>query len=177
MTLDVAEALLSCGELRREEIPAVAADLLETGTDTATVRELAGLTAAELSVAHELLRRVLREMGRRTPTPDLAAKRIARHLASRAVTEGANLRALAAEGARLAVALDYHSELMPFYKADDEYDSPGIWTRADVDRELLRHARGLLGQSRPMPSNKPLHLSAAARLRSWLEAIANGRRR
>jgi len=43
MTLEVAEALFAIGELRREDIPALATDLLEGGTDTRIVRELAGL--------------------------------------------------------------------------------------------------------------------------------------
>ena len=146
MKLEVAEALLYCGELRREELPAIAVELLEAGTDTPTVRNLAGLTAAELSEAHDLFRHVLRELGRGTPTRGTAATAIARHLASLAVTPGASLRRVAADGARLAIALDYHAALMPFYIADDEYDCPGIWTRGDVDEELLREAKMLLEQ-------------------------------
>src|SRR5687768_13395215 len=61
MTLDLAQALLFC-ELPREEIPPLAAELLESGTDTRMIRELAGLTGSELSQAHDLLRRVLLEM-------------------------------------------------------------------------------------------------------------------
>ena len=149
MTFELAEALLSCGELRREEIPLVAAGLLEMGIDSPTVRELAGLTGVESSQAHDLFRRVLQEMGRSTPTLNQAARIIARDLASRAVAKGANLRGLAASGARLAAALDYHTDLMPFYVADDQYDDSGMWVPADVDQELLRHARSLLGATPP----------------------------
>jgi hypothetical protein len=146
MTIELAEALLCCGELRREEIPAVAADLLEAGTDTPSVRELAGLVGLDLSRAHDLLRRVLQEMNRPTPTRDEVATIIARDLAARVVAEGANLKGLAASGARLAVALDYHSDLMPFYVADDEYDDPGMCPSSDVDQELVRYAKSLLAR-------------------------------
>lgn len=144
MTLDLAEALLCCGELRREDIPPVAMELLERGTDTPTVRELAGLTDGELSRAHDLLRRVLHELGRSCPSSDQMARIIARALASQALERGANLRGLAASGARYAVALEYHRDLMPFYVADDEYDDPNIWPPAAVDEELVGYAKSLL---------------------------------
>ena len=114
MNLDLAKALLFCGELRREEIPPLAMALLESGTDTPTVRELAGLTDGELARAHELLRRALQEMGRSCPSSDHVARTIARALASQVIVGGANLRAVAASGARYAIALDYHRDLMPF---------------------------------------------------------------
>jgi hypothetical protein len=144
MTLDLAEALLCCGELRREDIPPVAMELLESGTDSPTLRELAGLTAGELSRAHDLLRRVLHELGRSCPSSDRMARTIARTLASQAVERGANLRGLAASGARYAIALDYHRDLMPFYMADDEYGNPNIWSGAEVDQDLVRYAKSLL---------------------------------
>ena len=148
MTLDLAEALLCCGELRREEIPPVAMALLESGTDSPTIRELAGLTAGELAKAHDLLRRVLHEMGRSCPSSDQVARIIARALASQAIESGANLRGLAASGARYAIALDYHRDLMPFYVADDEYDAPDIWAKGGVDQDLVQYAKSLL-ESKP----------------------------
>ena len=42
---------------------------------------------------------------------------------------------------------------MPFYVADDEYDLPEFWKRADVDRELIEYARLLLGNEPNAPSN------------------------
>jgi hypothetical protein len=93
MTLDLAEALLCCGELRREEIPPVAMALLDGG-------------------------------------------RLSR--------EARTLRGLAASGARYAIALDYHRDLMPFYVADDEYDSPDIRLKAGVNQDLVRYPKSLL---------------------------------
>jgi hypothetical protein len=145
MTIDVTEALLFHAQLRREEIPAIAVALLETGTDTPTLRRLAGLTASELSEAHDLFRRILQELGRRPPTVDEAAKTVARYLASLALAERTNLRQLAADGARLAAMFNYHNALMPFLQADDEYDLPEYSIRAEVDRELVEYARILLG--------------------------------
>ena len=143
MTLEVGEALLSCGELRREEIPGLAVQLLESGIDSPIVRELAGLSGEELYGAHDLFRRVLSEMGRSSPRSDQAARILARDLAAQ-VVGGGNLRGLAASGARYAAALDYHRDLMPFYVADDEYDDPGMWPPAAVDQELIRYARSVL---------------------------------
>ena len=144
MTLDVAEALLLCGELRREQIPPIAADLLEAGHDTATIRKLAGLCAAELMEAHDLLRQVLKELGRQPPSRDEAAEEVARHLAREALVPGANLRRVAAYGARLAVSFGYHRKLMPFYAADDEYELPDIWPHPEVDRHVVEYARTLV---------------------------------
>lgn len=64
----------------------------------------------------------------------------------RAIAEGANLRGLAASGGRLAAALAYHTDLMPFYVADDEYD--GMWVLAHVDQDLFRCVRRLRATSR-----------------------------
>jgi len=75
--LDVADALFSRGELRREQIPAVAMALLEAGRDTPSLRVLAGLGAAQMDDAHDLFRKMLVEMGRRTPTLDEAAVTVA----------------------------------------------------------------------------------------------------
>jgi hypothetical protein len=61
------------------------------------------------------------------------------------LSNGADLRRLATEGARLAVAFDYHEDLMPYYRADDEYDIPGWKDRVEVDAELVESARRLLG--------------------------------
>jgi hypothetical protein len=69
------------------------------------------------------------------------ARIIARNLASQAVERGANLRGLAASGARYAIALDCHRDLMSFYTADDEYDDPNIWPEAEVDQCLVRYAK------------------------------------
>lgn len=146
MDLEVAVALISCGELRRERIPALAAELLEAGTDTPVVRELAGLAEAELDRAHELFRKVMAELGLSMPSRAEAAETVARHVASIAMKPGANLRGLAAEGARLAIAFEYHDALMPFYVAHDEYDMPGFYTQADVDERLLSYAKSLLGK-------------------------------
>ena len=33
---------------------------------------------------------------------------------------------------------------MPFYVADDEYDDPDMWRRAEVDHDLVRYAKSLL---------------------------------
>jgi hypothetical protein len=131
--------------LPREEIPDIAVALLEDGADTPTLRRLAGLTSLELSEAHDLFRKALQELGRRRPTRDEAARRVATHLASRVLSNGADLRRLATEGARLAVAFDYHEDLMPYYRADDEYDIPGWKDRVEVDAELVESARRLLG--------------------------------
>jgi hypothetical protein len=149
MTLELAEALLSCGELRREDIPDVAAELLAAGTDTPTTRVLAGLVGSELSEAHELFVRLLSGLGRTAPTRDQAATSIARGLASQALAPGAHLRRIAGEGARLASVLDYHRALLPFYEADAYYDCPDL--SADVEG-LLRHSRKLL-EDRPSHNN------------------------
>jgi hypothetical protein len=149
MTLELAEALLSCGELRREDIPDVAAELLAAGTDTPTVRVLAGLVGQELSQAHELFVRMLSELGRTAPTRDQAATTMARDLASQALAPGAHLRRICREGARLAFAMDYHRALLPFYEADAYYDCPDL--SADVEG-LLRHSRELLAD-RPSQNN------------------------
>jgi hypothetical protein len=141
MTLEVAEALLSHAVLPREEIPSIAVELLEAGTDTPSIRRLAGLTDAELSDAHDLFRQVLRELRRSPPTAEEAATTIARHLASLLLVQGANLRNVAADGARLASAFNYHDALMPFYGADEQYDLPQFWKKSDVDRELIDYAR------------------------------------
>lgn len=148
MTVDVAEVLLFHAQLRREEIPAIAVALLETGTDTPTIRRLAGLTPSELSEAHDLFRRILQELGRCPPTVDEAAKTIARYLASLVLVDHTNLRHLAADGARLAVAFNYHNALMPFYNADNSYALPGVLNRADVDQDLIENARRLLENER-----------------------------
>jgi hypothetical protein len=146
MTLEVAEALLEHAVLRREEIPAAAIDLLQAGTDTPTIRRLAGPTDSELSDAHDLFRRVPRELGRIPPATDDAAKTIAKHLASLMLVEGLNPRDVAADGAMLAPAFNYHDALMPFYRADDDHDLPGIRDRTAADRELIDYARDLLGR-------------------------------
>lgn len=151
MPLDVAEALLFHAQLRREEIPTIALALLEAGADTPTIRRLAGLTASELSEAHDLFRRTLQDLGRQPPTLDEAAKTVARYLGSMVLVDGTNLRQLAGDGARLAVAFNYHNALMPFYVADDEYDLPEVWKRADVDRELIDYARHLRGDESKRP--------------------------
>jgi len=143
MTLDVAEALFLHGQIRREELPAVAGDLLAAGTETPAIRSLAGLTQAELDEAHELFRRALQELGRRRPTGDEAAMTVARHLSAVVLADPANARRVASEGARLAAAFNYHDALIPFYRADDEYGLPGCQP-ADVDRELVEYARRLL---------------------------------
>lgn len=145
MNLEVAAALYACGELRREQIPPVAADLLAAGVDGPTVRELAGLAEVELDRAHDLFHRLMLEMGRAIPARGEAAATIARYLAEQAVKPGANLRRIAAEGARLATALEYHDALMPFYTADDSYDMPEICPRAVVDGRLLEYARSIVG--------------------------------
>ena len=67
------------------------------------------------------------------------------------LVDGTNLRQLAGDGARLAVAFNYHNALMPFYVADDEYDLPEVWKRADVDRELIDYARHLRGDESKRP--------------------------
>jgi len=64
MTLELAEALRLFGLLRREDIPALAAGLLEQGSDTPTLRRLAGLTTADLGPAHEWFEQVLHELDR-----------------------------------------------------------------------------------------------------------------
>ena len=65
---------------------------------------------------------------------------------------GADLPSIAREGARLAIKMDYHRALLPFYEADDYYDCPAGLS-ADVEG-LLRHSRELLED---MPSqNNPL---------------------
>ena len=145
MQLAVAEALLFHAIVRREELPPVAVRLLESGIDTPTVRELAGLNESELSGAHELFRRVLQELERKAPTLEEAAETLARHLASRVLAKDANLRAIAADGAQLAASLDYHTALMPFYAADDDYGIPEYRNRSDVERELVNYARQLVG--------------------------------
>src|SRR5262245_5957494 len=143
MTLEVAEALFAIGELRREDIPTLATELLEGGTDTRTLRELAGLTEVELDRAHELFRKLMDELGHTIPSRAQAAATMARDLADLAVRPGAKLRDLAARGARLAVSAGYHEALMPFYAADDEYDLPGVFPRTDVDARLLAYAKSL----------------------------------
>lgn len=148
MTVDVAEALLFHAQLRREEIPAIAVALLETGTDTPTIRRLAGLTPSELSEAHDLFRRIIQELGRRPPTVSEAAKTVAKYLASLVLADRADLRRIAAEGALLAATFNYPDILMPFYTADDSYALPEVLNRADVDRDLIEDARRLLENDR-----------------------------
>src|SRR5262245_60286009 len=121
MTLDVAEALFLHAQSRREERPPVDCEPLAYGRDTPALRILAGLTAAELSEAHELFRRALQELGRRRPTGDGAAITVARHLSAIVLADPTKARRVASEGARLAVAFNYHDALVPFYRADDEY--------------------------------------------------------
>src|SRR5262245_20991077 len=144
MTLEVAEALRARGLLRQEDIPPVAMSLLEQGRDTETIRRLAGLTDDDLSQAADLFERMLAELGRRQPSPGESADALARHLARAVLTTASNLRSLAADGARLAVAFDYAEVVMPFYEADDAYDFQGLFPRADIDRDLLEYATRLL---------------------------------
>jgi hypothetical protein len=62
------------------------------------------------------------------------------------LTGSRDLRRLAADGARLAIAFDYHNALMPFYEAVDQYDLRSIWRKEDVDRGLIEYASVLLGR-------------------------------
>jgi hypothetical protein len=144
MSLEVAQALQLRGLLRREDIPAVAVDLLEAGRDTPTIRRLAGLSRDDLYYAVELFSRVLEELEREEPALDDAASALARHLAEAALAPEADLRALAADGARLAVAFDYPDVLMEFYSINDCYNLPELFATAGVDERLIDYARKLV---------------------------------
>ena len=145
MTLEVAEALRTRALLRREDIPPIAASLLEQGYDTHTIRRLAGLVGDDLAHAADLFDRVLTELGRLPPSASESAEHLANYLARGVLEPGADPRAIAADGERLAIAFDYADPLMPFYRASDWYATPEIRPRATVDRELVKYARLRLG--------------------------------
>jgi hypothetical protein len=144
MTRDVAQALQLRGLLRGEDIPTLAAELLERGRDTPTIRRLAGLTGMTSTTPRNSSVGSLRNWGCGNRLLTKLRLRSPGILAEAALMAEADLRALAADGARLAVAFDHPDVLMPFYNVDDCYDLPELFATASVDSRLIDYARTLV---------------------------------
>jgi len=78
-----------CHDLRAEELPAIAADLLEAGEDTPSLRRLAGETQVSCSAdVEELVGKTFRELGISYPVPENEAKIIVSRQIAREVIHG-----------------------------------------------------------------------------------------
>ena len=143
MTLDVAQALFSVGQLPGEELPSLAVNLLQEGVDTPTLRELAGLNAPTLKDAGPLFERLLSELDRQPMTQDDAALIVAKDLATRVLNGTLSPEQAARRGSLLSMSFDYHPLLTPFLADDDDYDClPG--DREAIDEDVRRYCQELV---------------------------------
>jgi len=143
MTLEQAEALFVIGRLPGEDLPGLATGLLESGTDSPAMRELAGLSRPTLRDAGVVFERMIRELDRTLPTKEDAAWLLAKSLASSVLEGTISYREAARRGAPLAVALDYAELFMPFYRADDDYEMP-FYEESDIDSWLKTYCEALV---------------------------------
>jgi hypothetical protein len=87
MSLQMFVARFVCGDIYAEDTPALAADLLETGYDTPSLRRLAGETQVHCHAdAAELIDRIICEAGFPVPFPVFQARMlVTRHIARRVI--------------------------------------------------------------------------------------------
>ena len=79
--MELAAAELVLGFVGSEQLPAVAVRAMESGRDSPSLRQLAGLTAAETDEARPLFEKALAELGSSLPTVAEAVLVVARQTA------------------------------------------------------------------------------------------------
>lgn len=148
MKLEDAEALWASAGLTREELPEVAVDALIAGLDSPSLRVLAGLTAAGMGRAPDLLDRALQELGRR-PVASLPPAREAA-LWAEAISAGAvplrqATQALGAMGGK-ANDGELQAALLEFRVEQDRWDQASPQQRPGIERQILTRARAFLAR-------------------------------
>ena len=86
LVLSRAAGLVVLGQQPPESLPTLATDALVRGLDSPSLRELAGVRAADYQEARDPFQRVCRELGIRIPTPDQARWSLAYEWAEAIVT-------------------------------------------------------------------------------------------
>jgi hypothetical protein len=146
--LEDAQARWESDCLPREELPEVAADALMAGLDSPSLRVLAGLTAARMDRAPDLLDRALQELGRR-PVASLPPAREAA-LWAEAITAGAvpllqGTHALWAMW-RKANDEELKAALLEFRVEHNRWQQASPEHRRRIEREILTRARAFLAR-------------------------------
>jgi hypothetical protein len=148
VNLEDAETLWASDGLTLEELPEVAVDALIAGLDSPSLRVLAGLTAARMDRAPDLLDRALQELGRR-PVASLPPAREAA-LWAEAITAGAvpvrqGTQALWAMGGK-ANDGELKAALLEFRVEQDRWDQAGPQHRLLPSRQILTRAWAFLAR-------------------------------
>jgi len=122
--LEIATALWRVGEIRTDQLPRIACDLLSTGLDNNELRMLAGLTAINIERAPELFEKIIDDTGY-SVMPVVQATRIFLQFVAKKIVSG---EIEPYQGARLIFAVvvragvgDFH-DADPFIYAADEYE-------------------------------------------------------
>jgi hypothetical protein len=146
--LEEAEALWESDCLAREELPEVAVDALIAGLDSPSLRVLAGLNAARMDRAPDLLDRALQELGRR-PVASLPPAREAA-LWAEAITAGA---VPLLQGTHALWAMwrktndgELKAALLEFRVEQDRWEQASPQHRRGIERQVLTRARAFLAR-------------------------------
>lgn len=130
-----------------QDLPRLATDALVAGWDTPTLRVLAGESPdAFPQDLGDMFARVLRELGRPVPTPLDARLAFSRYLAWMILTN----RVTPLDGAKRMERIHFWEQpevqaLAHFSSLVDEWEGQWGRSRADVENEIRRTARALLG--------------------------------
>jgi hypothetical protein len=151
MQFEYEEALYRTGQLRGEDLPAIASRMIEAGFDAPAVCELASMRSPTLRDSAQLFEQALASLGRARLTEDRAWLLVREGLL-RAVARG---EMEPFEGAAklhlLWIDLKYPTDLSIFVGLEDEA-SEHPEARSEIAGEIQAHATRLLQQSLRSPS-------------------------
>ena len=144
ISFEVAHALWTLHRLQSELMPEIAADLLEQGRDTPTIRVLAGLVRPSAWEVEPLFSAVISEMNLKPQNDHEAALIVARHIAKETVNGGLSATECASRIASLCSIVNYAVPFSEFMHLAD------LWqcmpeARAGIESDILKAANDLVG--------------------------------
>lgn len=146
--LEVASWQLVVGDLRTEDLPALAVDALERGVDTPTLGELAAQHASDVRVSRELFMHVIEELGLDLPDPDQARWSLVRETARGIVDAEVEPEVGARRIWRWALGVEDSGDLRIFVGlASEMEDHPDEHAR--LGQQVVEEAAELLRRGRP----------------------------
>jgi hypothetical protein len=136
--------MYSLGEIQPETLPLLAAEALEAGYDSQSLRELAGTSSADTDAIMALFPKALTELGLRAPSPPDAGLMLARSIADD-IVEG---RIVPYEGARriwwkVFTRFPQLTQLTPFVGMASEYEDDKTH-RSEYSQLIVDEAKKLL---------------------------------